>query len=89
MKRKGRVLGENEIALPLISRTRAESAVPLEDCGGRRYGVLEREDLIRCLILGAEIQRDKDFEEMLRRYDPTEFERLKKKYEWKSNGNKM
>lgn len=83
MKRKERVLGENEIALSLISRTRAESAVPLEDCGGREYGKDEREDIIRYLILGAEIQRDKDFEEMLRQYDPAMFEQLKKKYEWK------
>ena len=80
MKRK---LGENEIALPLISRARAESAVPLEDCSGRKYGKDEREDLIRTIIEGAEVQRDTDFEEMLRQYNLEEFERLKKKYEWK------
>lgn len=77
-----RKLGENEVALKLISRERAESAVGLKDCSGRMYGKDEREELIRCLIYGAEIQRDKDFEEMLRRYDTTEFERLKKEYEW-------
>lgn len=53
--------GENEIALPLISRERAESAVSLVDCSRREYGKDEREDLIRYVILGAEIQRDKDF----------------------------
>lgn len=75
--------GENEIALPLISRERAESAVPLEDCSGRKYDKDEREDLIRTLIDGSEIQRDMDFEVMLKRYDTVEFNRLKKKYEWK------
>ena len=80
MKRK---LGENEIALPLISRARAESAVEFVDCSGRKYSKDEREDLIRTLIYGAEIQRDADFEAMLRRYDIVEFETLKKKYEWR------
>lgn len=74
---------ENEIALPLISRKRAENAVPLTDCGGNEYDEDLREDIIRYVISGAEIQRDKDFEEMLRRYDTVEFERLKKKYEWR------
>lgn len=73
---------ENEIALPLISRKRAESGVGLGDCAGRVYGKDEREDLIRCLIYGAEMQRDKDFEKTLRRYDTVEFDKLKKKYEW-------
>lgn len=80
MKRK---LGENEVALPLISRKTAEFAVGLIDCSGRKYGKDEREDLVRTLIYGAEIQRDMDFEVMLRRYDIVEFNRLKKKYEWK------
>jgi hypothetical protein len=80
MKRK---LGENEMVLSLISRKRAESAVPLVDCAGRKFNKDEREDLIRTVIDGAEIQRDMDFEEMLRRYDTVEFNRLKKKYEWK------
>ena len=53
--------GENEVALPLITRARAEFAVPLEDCSGRKYSKDEREDIIRYLILGAEIQRDTDF----------------------------
>lgn len=78
-----RKLGENEIALKLINRETAELAVPLQDCSGREYGKEEREDIIRYLILGAETQRDKDFEEMLRRYDAVEFDRLKKKYKWK------
>ena len=80
MKRK---LGENEVALPLISRARAESAVPLEDCSGQKFSKDEREDLIGTLIDGAEIQRDMDFEVMLRRYDSVEFDRLKKKYGFK------
>ena len=80
MKRK---LGENEVALPLISRARAESAVPLEDCSEQKFSKDEREDLIGTLVDGAEIQRDMDFEKMLRRYDIVEFDRLKKKYEWK------
>lgn len=75
--------GENEVALPLISRERAESAVPLVDCSGQKFNKDEREDLIGTLIDGAEIQRDMDFESMLRRYDIVEFDRLKKKYEWK------
>ena len=79
MKRK---LGENEVALPLISRARAESAVPSVDCSGRMYSKDECEDLIRTLIYGAEIQRDQDFEVMLKKYDSVEFDRLKKKYEW-------
>lgn len=75
--------GENEIALPLISRERAEFAVPLVDCFGQKFSKGEREDLIGTLIDGAEIQRDADFESMLRKYDSVEFGRLKEKYEWK------
>ncbi len=44
----------------MISRERAEQAVPFMDCGGRLYGADEREDLIRYVLWGAEIQRDKD-----------------------------
>ncbi|KKM93070.1 hypothetical protein LCGC14_1212060 [marine sediment metagenome] len=40
-----------------VSRRTAERAVPLEDCSGRKYGVDEREDLIRYVLLGAELQR--------------------------------
>ncbi len=45
----------------VISRERAESAVPLVDCSGRVYPEDEREDLIRYVIYGAEIQRDYDW----------------------------
>lgn len=43
----------------IISRERAENAVPLNDCSGRVYSKDEREDIIRYVISGAEIQRDK------------------------------
>lgn len=42
----------------LISRERAEAAVPLVDCSNRAYSKDEREDIIRYVIEGAEIQRD-------------------------------
>ena len=45
----------------IITRERAEAAVPLHDCSGREYTKDEREDIIRYVIWGAEIQRDKDF----------------------------
>ena len=48
--------------LPLVSRVRAESAVPLDDCSGRAYSIDEREDIIRFFLFGAEVQRDKDIE---------------------------
>lgn len=49
---------------PLISRKRAEQAVPERDCSGTRWddyfdGL--REDIIRFVICGAEIQRDHTF----------------------------
>ena len=47
--------------LPLVSRVRAESAVPLDDCSGRAYSIDEREDIIRYVLEGAEIQRDMDW----------------------------
>ena len=40
-----------------ISRTQAEGAVPPTDCSGRQYTPDEREDLIRYVLLGAEMQR--------------------------------
>lgn len=46
--------------LKLIGRTRAEASVPLFDCSGRVYPNDEREDLIRYVLEGAEIQRDLD-----------------------------
>ena len=76
------LIGENETALELISREIAELSIPLQDCSGRNYNKDEREDIVRYFILGAETQRDKDFETMLRRYDSAEFEKLKKKYEF-------
>ena len=50
------------IQLPLISRAKAEKAVPLEDCSGRKFTPNEREDIIRYVIWGAEIQRDQDLD---------------------------
>ena len=47
----------------LITRVRAESAVPLQDCSGRNYKTEEREDIIRYIIWGAEVQRNTDQEE--------------------------
>ena len=47
---------------PIISREKVESAVPLEDCGGRKYPDWEREDIIRYMLFAAEIQRDRDIE---------------------------
>ena len=46
--------------LELISRKRAEEAVPLIDCSGRKYDEGEREDIIRYVQEGAELQRDRD-----------------------------
>ncbi|KKL13442.1 hypothetical protein LCGC14_2525710, partial [marine sediment metagenome] len=46
--------------LPLISRKRAESAVGERDCGERIFEAEEKEDNIRWVLHGAEIQRDKD-----------------------------
>ncbi len=46
--------------LPLISRERAESAIPDTDCSGRKFTLSEWEDLVRTIVHGAEIQRDKD-----------------------------
>ena len=54
-------LNPADVGMPLILRDRAESAVGLVDCGDRPYEEIEREDMIRYVLLGAEIQRDKDF----------------------------
>ena len=43
---------------PIISREKAESAVPFTDCSGKVYSPDEREDIIRYFLLGAETQRD-------------------------------
>lgn len=55
--------------LPLISRERAELAVGTVDCSGRTFDPDEREDLIRYVLEGAEIQRDKDYYDHGRRKD--------------------
>ncbi len=57
------------LSLEMISRERAERTVPLVDCGGRVYGEDEREDLIRYVLCGAEIQRDKDEESVIPNYE--------------------
>ena len=49
-----------ERELSLISRERAESAIPDTDCSGRKFTPSEWEDLVRTIVHGAEIQRDKD-----------------------------
>ncbi len=49
-----------ERELFLISRERAESAIPDTDCSGRKFTPSEWEDLVRTIVHGAEIQRDKD-----------------------------
>lgn len=56
----------NVITLPVINRARAEKAVSLKDCSGREYTPDEREDIIRYLLLGAEMQRDIDIKERKR-----------------------
>lgn len=48
----------------LITRKRAEEAVPLTDCSGREYSIDEREDIIRYVLLGIEIQRDMDLDKL-------------------------
>jgi len=47
-------------SLPLITRERAELAVPDVDCSGRRYTPAEKEDNVRYVLEGALVQRDKD-----------------------------
>lgn len=51
---------DEEARLPLIGRERAESAVGETDCSGRKFTPVEKEDNIRYVLWGAEIQRDKD-----------------------------
>ena len=48
--------------LLLIPRGATERAVPTEDCSGYTYSSDEREDLIRYVLVGAEIQRDRDLD---------------------------
>lgn len=40
----------------LISRQRAQEVIPSNDCSGREYTTNEREDLVRYILLGAEMQ---------------------------------
>jgi len=54
-------ISEQEKVLPLISRERAEFAVGETDCSERKFTPIEKEDNIRFVLLGAEIQRDKDY----------------------------
>lgn len=50
------------LVLELMYRERAERVVPTKDCSGRKYSADEREDMIRYVLEGAEIQRDMDAE---------------------------
>ncbi len=52
--------------LEIIDRARRENAVPLTDCSGRDYGADEREDIIRYVFEGAEIQRDTDIDQLIK-----------------------
>jgi len=71
---------------PLLSRARAEFAVGDVDCGGRKYEPIEWEDLVRTLIFGAEIQRDKDyFDELPTRLEQARAEVLREVGEWLEN----
>jgi len=51
--------------LPIITRNRIQKAVPNCDCAGRKYPKEEREDLVRYMLLAAEIQRDCDMNSCL------------------------
>lgn len=53
-------MNEEKSIFPLITRKRAEKAVPLTDCSGKKYEDWLREDIIRYVQEGAEIQRDYD-----------------------------
>ncbi|KKN75293.1 hypothetical protein LCGC14_0381450 [marine sediment metagenome] len=45
----------------LLALDVARKHVPEKDCGGRYYTAIEREDIARFMVEGAEIQRDKDY----------------------------
>ena len=51
--------------MELISRERAERAVPIKDCSGQVTDGAIREDFIRYLLYGAEIQMEKDAKEII------------------------
>ncbi len=65
---------------PLISRVRAESAVGVTDCSGREFTPEEKEDLIRMVLFGALIQRDKDWFDWEKKLDSPELR--EKLVEW-------
>ena len=69
---------KEENIFSLISRKRAEEAVPETDCSGKKYEDWLREDIIRYVQYGAEIQRDKDQEVVVNK-----MLKLLKKLEWK------
>lgn len=48
----------SRIDMPLISKARAKKAVPAYDCSGKKLSKFEREDIVRYILLGSEIQRD-------------------------------
>jgi len=52
--------------LNIIERARAESAVPPDDCSGRKFTPDEREDLVRAILDGAEIQRDTNLDQLIK-----------------------
>ena len=52
--------------LNIIKGARAEKAVPLDDCSGKRYTPDEWEDLVRTILEGAEIQRDTDLDQLIK-----------------------
>jgi len=54
------------VKLEVIARARAEKAVPPEGCSGRKYSPEEWEDLVRTLLYGAEIQRDTNFDQLIK-----------------------
>lgn len=67
------------MSFELMSRERAEGLVPLTDCSGREYGKDEREDIIRYVLLGAEMQMFKD-EDTIRNNEYLEARQAKKRY---------
>jgi len=54
---RGRELEKENKMIREVTREEAESAVFPTDCSGRKYSPDEREDLIRYVLLGAEMQR--------------------------------
>jgi len=48
----------------LLTRRQAEALVPTTDCSGRKYTDEEREDIIRYILLAAELQRELTLKEV-------------------------